>query len=390
MTTFEFCGIVDSAYFEEAIAMLKCHKYKIRQDKDGRWSTYVRKEGEDRKLIRKSSKEELVKALKEFYAYGGRTFKDIYKEWRSYHDKMVCNNSISKYDSDEKRYFSQGQFLEKQMKTLTEDDVKVFIKETIDEQKLCKSASKKLFYYVKDTFDFAFRHNYITVNPIVNLSAKDFYKYASGTTRVKHPTIKEEDLARLLAKYDADLVKNPNYIPLYALKLAALTGMRAGELAGLKWEDVKGAYILVRRSQKYDPATREYYISDTKTGNERVFPITEKIRALLNTLRLINGSSLYLFGNGDEPTTYRILCSCMKNKCRQIGMASHGIHDYRRTVNSMMARNGVPVTTRAALLGHSEAVNLKYYTYDISGLEEKMAVIEKVNTQMNTDEKEDA
>ena len=170
MTTFEFCGIVDSAYFEEAITMLKCHKYKIRQDKDGRWSTYVRKEGEDRKLIRKSSKEELVKALKEFYAYGGRTFKDIYKEWRSYHDKMVCNNSISKYDSDEKRYFSQGEFLEKQMKILTEDDVKVFIKETIDKQHLCKSASKKLFYYVKDTFDFAFRHNYITVNPIVNLS----------------------------------------------------------------------------------------------------------------------------------------------------------------------------------------------------------------------------
>ena len=385
MTIWDFDGIMDSTYLQAAIKMVNSHKYKIRQDKDGRWSTYVKKEGEDRKLIRKRTKKELEQFLISYYGEDRKTFIEVYEKWRSYHDKLVCNSSITKYDSDRKRYFDDRMFSKRYIDDLTEDDVKVFIKEVIDDLSLCQAASKRLFYYVKDTFDFAIRHSYIKTNPIVYLSAKDFYKYTVKSYRSAKPKfVSDADLDKLSEKYEEDLRKHPDYIPLYAVMFASLTGMRVGELAALKWEDVKGNVIFVTQSQKYDPLTKEYYITKTKNGEERVFPVTEQIKVLLERLKRVNPDSLYLFGKGKEPTTFRIISSCIKNKCRQIGIETYGIHSYRKTVNSKMALNGVPVSLRASLLGHSEEVNEKYYTYDVSSIDDKLKAIEKVNTQMNT------
>ena len=384
MTIWDYDGIMDSTYLEAAIKMVKQHKYKIRQDKDGRWSTYVKKEGEERKLIRKKTKKELEGFLIKYYDEDHKSFLDAYNEWRSYHDKMVTNSSITKYDSDKKRYFEDRPFSGQHIDALTEDDIKVFIKEVIDDRSLCQAAIKRLFYYVKDTFDFGLRHGYLKTNPIGYLSAKDFYKYATKSIRSAKPNVVSDvNIGKLWEKYDEDLSKHPDYVPLYAVKLAALTGMRAGELAALKWEDVKSDHIVVCRSQKYDPLLKEYYISETKNGEERIFPITDQIRELLSHIKRYGGD-LYLFGKGDEPITFRVICSCMKNKCRQVGIETHGIHAYRKTVNSKMALNGVPVSLRASLLGHSEEVNQKYYTYDVSSIDDKRKAVALMNTQMNT------
>ena len=59
-----------------------------------------------------------------------------------------------------------------------------------------------------------------------------------------------------------------------------------------------------------------------------------------------------------------------------------GIHAYRKTLNSKMRCAGVSTTVAAALLGHSEAVNIKYYSFDMSSLEDKREIIENVNRKM--------
>ena len=389
MTIWDFPAMLDSAYLQAAIKMKEKHTYKIRQDKDGRWSTYVKKEGEKRKLIRKPTKEKLEEALIIFYEEEEkkRTFEAVYLEWRTFHDKLVTNNTISKYNSDKIRYCEQKEFVNMPIEKITEDDVQVFIKETIDELKLCQSAAKSLFNYMKDAFEYGMRREYIVKNPMVFLSAKEFYRFTYKSNRYsRNKTISDEKEALLLERYEEDLAMDPNYIPTYAVYLSAYTGLRAGELAGLKWEDDHGNYILVSRSQKYDPFEKKYYIDGTKNGLERVVPVTKPTRKLLDRLKKVNGESVYMFGSGDKPTTFRVICSCIKNKCRQVGIETYGIHANRRTVNSKMAKAGVPVTMRAALLGHSEEVNEKYYTFDIANLGEKLDAMAKVNTRMNTNQ----
>ena len=51
------------------------------------------------------------------------------------------------------------------------------------------------------------------------------------------------------------------------------------------------------------------------------------------------------------------------------------IHAIRRTFNSNLKCNGVSTTVASSLLGHTERVNEQNYTYDVTGMAEKIAVI---------------
>ena len=56
----------------------------------------------------------------------------------------------------------------------------------------------------------------------------------------------------------------------------------------------------------------------------------------------------------------------------------------RKTINSNLRQNGVPVTMVASMLGHTPEVNEKYYTYDTSNLAEKQKIIKDRNAKVTT------
>lgn len=93
--------------------------------------------------------------------------------------------------------------------------------------------------------------------------------------------------------------------------------MRVGELAGLMWSniDFERNTITIQRSEKYNRKTKEF--------------VNEK-----------------------------------------------SIHTIRRILNSNLRCIGVPVTIAAAILGHTEEVNEKNYTYDVSSMQKKAEYIE--------------
>lgn len=58
-----------------------------------------------------------------------------------------------------------------------------------------------------------------------------------------------------------------------------------------------------------------------------------------------------------------------------------GIHGYRKTLNSKMRCMGVPVPQAAAMLGHTKEVNERYYTFDVSELQEKSQIVSRINQE---------
>ena len=128
-------------------------------------------------------------------------------------------------------------------------------------------------------------------------------------------------------------------MPSYAVELSLYTGMRAGELAGLKWENV----LIQKMYGSYDG-----YVFSTAEGNAHCKTISD----------------------------------CIRNKCIQIGIPTKGIHSVRRTVNSKMRCSGVSSTVAASLLGHTEEVNNANYTYDITNMDYKMEIVKKMNKIM--------
>ena len=196
----------------------------------------------------------------------------------------------------------------------------------------------------------------------------------------------DEDMVRLYQQFYKDYQEQPEYIPTYAVHLATLTGMRVGEIAALSWKCIMNSYIVINKSEKYNRQTKEYYIDTTKNGKDRVFPLTDEIRALLDMVKKIEMKNGYIcewvFANENGRIHAPVISSCSKNKCRQVGIDEKGIHAFRRTINSKLRCDGVSATIAASLLGHTEEVNGRYYTYDVSSIKEKAQIISNVNKKI--------
>ncbi len=390
-------GMIDLSYVQEQIEMtkrkelLEKHPYKIWEGKDGKWRTYLLDNEHERKMVKRNLRKEIENVVIKFYEDQEeeeipKTFENVYWHWRSVQDELIGDNSISKYNTDYKRYFADSKFSSKKIEEITEEDIKIFIVTTTKRLGLCKNATKTLFGYIKNVINSARINRYISNNPMEFLEARQFYKYCKEACKSKEKrVISDEDMQKLYQRFEEDYQKQPEYIPTYAVHLASLTGMRVGEISALSWDCVTESYIIINKSEKYNRITKEYFIDKTKNGKDRIFPITDEIRKLLDNVKRIEIKNGYIcewvFANNQGRIHASVISSCSKNKCRQLGIEEKGIHAYRRTVNSKLRCNGVSVTVAASLLGHTEEVNEHYYTYDVSSIKDKAAIISKVNDE---------
>lgn len=392
-------GMIDLTHIQKQVDMakkikyLKQHNYSMWQGKDGKWCTYLPDDNKGRRFIKKNTKEEMEDVVIKFYMSKEDiptiiSFRDVYYEWRSLHDKTVQSNSVAKYITDARRFFDNNEATEQDITSFTKESVKVFIKDLIDKLRLCKSATKRLFEYVDNVFMFSEERGYIAKSPTTYLKAKDMYGYCYESERSKKPKVfSKNDVLTIAERLEKDHLKKPYYIPSYAVEFAALTGMRVSEIAALSWDCVFDNYFVINKSEKYDPVNNSYYIDKTKNKKDRAFPITPQIRKLLDEVKRVEREAGYLcewvFANENGRIPFRVISSCLKNKCRQCGMSARGIHTYRKTLNSNMEHNGVPSTVRATLLGHTKEVNETYYTFDVTDIDEKMQIISDVNQHMS-------
>lgn len=383
-------GIIDVSHVQAQVdmynkkAILLNHPYKIWIGKDGFWRTYLPDEEKTRKLIKKKEKEALEEAIVNFYkddeALTTKTFDEMYHLWREVQDIMVCSNTTVKYDTDYLRYFSEKDFIKKDIGKIKQSDIKVFICETVKTQHLCKKACKTLFGYIHNTFLYALEQELIADDPMKALKAKSFYKYCTEREKTtENSTVSDQEMESIYEVIQRDYQEQPWYIPTYAVHLASLTGMRVGELSALKWDCIKDNYILINKSEKYDRKNEKYIVDKTKTMKERKFPITPEIKSLLDKIKKIEIKYGYIcewvFADENGRVHANIISSCSKNKSRQAGIPDKGIHAFRKTINSKLRCNGVSATIAASMLGHSEEVNEEYYTFDVVSMEEKARLL---------------
>lgn len=369
--------------------ILERHQNSIKLGKDGYWRTYVKDEtrAKNRRLIKKKSRRDLEDELIAFYESEKEeellTFKMVYDRWVEFQKTEVVANTIKKYNADYKRFLKGTEFESFYIREITEEDIRAFISCTVREKKLCKKTLKSLYGYIKGTFHSALVNKVISDDPMKYITAKQFFKWCVETPKTAEKrTVSDSDWNKLQAQIKNDHLIKPNYIPVYAIELARLTGMRVGELAALRWDAISNDYILIDKSEKYDREKKEYYIDKTKNCKERPFPITKEIQKLLSEIKKVEMKYGYIcdwvFANEHGRIHARVISDCIRNKCIQVGIAPVSIHALRRTANSKMRCNGVPVTVAASLLGHTVAVNESNYTYDVTEISKKRGYVETI------------
>lgn len=139
---------------------------------------------------------------------------------------------------------------------------------------------------------------------------------------------------------------------------AAITGMRIGEVIGLKPEDVKDGYLDVKRN--YDAKFKE---GKTKTRVNRCVPIPE----MYNMLLLGNAGCEWIFERNGKPVPSHTVYMNFVKICESLGIDKIGrnltIHTLRNFFISYMRGKGIQKSKVKAVVGHADEDSTDWYTY---------------------------
>lgn len=188
----------------------------------------------------------------------------------------------------------------------------------------------------------------------------------------------EESVVRLptRAEVSALIDAMPTEIWKMALRLAVLTGARRGELCGLRWSDIDGEGIHIRRSvYRLKGETHE---KRTKGGRERLValdPAVENIVALWAIecdvratdagLGMPDRDSFVLSAWPDcsRPLNPDTLSAHVRRAAVELGMGHVHLHSIRHFAATEMLSAGIDVRQVADTLGHADGGKLALRTY---------------------------
>ena len=176
--------------------------------------------------------------------------------------------------------------------------------------------------------------------------------------------------------------KYPIWFELFYLELT--TGLRLGELCGLKWSDFdeKSKTLSISRTIKYIEG--ELYVGETKTKTgKRLIYLPDSTSQTLAE-RKKESSSMWIFPDfidHDKPINPRSVYLKMKNLLKEADCPSIRFHDLRHTFATHAISGGVDIKTLSNILGHAKSsFTLDTYTHVTSEMQKKAA--EKVDDML--------
>ena len=157
--------------------------------------------------------------------------------------------------------------------------------------------------------------------------------------------------------------KESGVFELYYIELA--TGLRRGELLGLKWEDIDLAQGNLRVQRQIARINGEVIEAPLKTKNAyRTLPLSADAVGVLQEQRKKGGSSPYVFPSPTGgPISPDSVLHMLHRVLKRAGLSKVRFHDLRHTFATLALQNGVDIKTISGMLGHySAGFTLDTYT----------------------------
>jgi len=199
-----------------------------------------------------------------------------------------------------------------------------------------------------------------SVNKMVSLARRIYYLAMKGGMLAANPfarcgKFKESSKGKYIP--DTEFWKIYPHLPEYGKPVtlsAYLTGMRRGEILGLRWDQVdrsEGVIELPPESTKTKEPRRIYYGA------------LAKLRELFDQLPKGRGDRAHVFtweGKAVQPmAVYR----GFRKACKEAGVGPYRFHDLRHTFNDNMRRAGVGRETIMALTGQKTVQMYLHYCH---------------------------
>lgn len=162
--------------------------------------------------------------------------------------------------------------------------------------------------------------------------------------------LKEEEYNELLKQA---LKIGPDFYNMVLFTLR--TGVRVGELMGLKWGDIdfEKKVVTIKRSLVNG------IMGSPKSNKERSIPLSDDIYTILKKNKELKDN--YIFS--DKIVSRFSLNRALKKACKRAGVEVRGWHDLRHSFASKLANNGISLQIIQTLLGHSDLKMTQRYAH---------------------------
>ena len=351
--------------------LLNKHPYSIWQGKNGNWYTKL-PVNEQLKLIKRKNKADIENIIVDFWneKLENPTIKELFNQWIEERELYgeLRKSSIKKYSNDYKRFIKGTYFEAVHIRNLDEEKLYLFVKNTIVQHSLTAKGFSGLRIILKGILKYAKRKKYTSISASVFFQDLDIGKniFRKKHKKKENGRFTDEEI-RMIIHYISD---NPTIRNL-AIMLCIQTGVRVGELASLKPEDInyQTKTIHIQRTEityndengKNVVTVSEYPKTDE---SDRYIIILDSCIDTVRRIRLLNPQGTYLFeekgnrirSNGLRRTLYRI--------CDKVGIPRRGPHSIRRTYASVLLDNYTDESLVQNQLGQTDiATTRKYYQY---------------------------
>lgn len=363
--------------------ILKNHKGKIWQGKDGWFYTYMPNKSHGRTQLRRKTKKLLNEAIIEYLErqQNNPTVKECFDEWN---DTRLELGKISPGTHERNVYYFRkylAEYSKMYVSRITERELAEFLEECPSRFNMTAKCFSNLKTIIKGPLKRAKRKGIIDFSIEGTLADLDVSEreFKRQQYQEEKEVFSEDEFPRLLRYLrEHDDAQNAG------VALMCATGMRVGELVSLTHADIDGHVIRISKTETRwsDRDGNHYAVKDSpKTlAGFREIVVPEEFDWVLARCRKCNPFGDYIFINrrGERMTTESFRRR-MHTICKELGIQYRSPHKIRKTYGSILLDYGVDKNLIMGQMGHTNiGTTERYYHRNRKNIEKKRAILSAI------------
>lgn len=297
-----------------------------------------------------------------------RLLSDVLDEWMLFHSDEIEASTAYTYSREVlcmKEYFKDIK-----IKKLTSKDIQDYISYLKKEKRISDTTLISHCKSLKMCLKYAKRNKYISKNPIKGVALPK-----KNRVEIYPFTILEMD--EVLRQKAPEWVRD-------GVIISYRTGMRLGEIFGLRWNDINFDHSFLMVQRTLSRAGSKIIIKTTKSpAGVRRIDIDSITLAYLKMMKE-KSKSVYVFSMPDDPEMFRKpwnISDKLRKMCIEAGVVPRSFHTVRHShATTLMEKNTHPKIVQERL-GHSNiSVTMDIYSHVTPTIQENaVKVYENIN-----------